>query len=74
MRSLHDFYDSTKNIGCLTLFYLFADCEPTRIKEVMQDKKWINSMAEEIKVIKKNDTWELATLPCGKKAIGVKWM
>ena len=56
MRSLHDFYDSTKNIGCLTLFYLFADCEPTRIKEVMQDKKWINSMDEESKVIKKNDT------------------
>ena len=74
MRSLHDLYDSTEYIDDLTLFYLFVDCEPTRIKEVMQDKKWINSMAEEIKVIKKNDTWELATLPHGKKAIGVKWM
>ena len=56
MRSLHDLYDSMKNIDYLTLFYLFANCEPTRIKEVMQDKKWINSIDEEIKVLKKNDT------------------
>ena len=40
----------------------------------MQDKNWLNSMDEEIKVIKKNDTWELKPLPRGKKAIGVKWM
>ena len=31
-------------------------------------------MDEEIKAIKKNDKWELATLPTGKKIIGVKWV
>ena len=31
-------------------------------------------MDEVIKVIKQNDTWELATLPYGKRAIGVKWV
>ncbi|KAK6160335.1 hypothetical protein DH2020_003716 [Rehmannia glutinosa] len=31
-------------------------------------------MDEEIKSIKKNDTWELAQLPKGHKAIGVKWV
>ena len=31
-------------------------------------------MDEEIKAIKKNDTWELATLPTGKKTPGVKWV
>ena len=56
MRSLQDLYDSMENIDDLMLFYLFADCEPTRIKEVVRDKKWINSMDEEIRVIKKNDT------------------
>ena len=40
----------------------------------MQNKKWINAMDEVIKVIKQNDTWELATLPHGKRAIGVKWV
>ena len=31
-------------------------------------------MDEEIKAIKKNDTWKLASLPKGHKAIGVKWV
>ena len=31
-------------------------------------------MDEEIKVIRKNDTWELKFLPKGKKTIGVKWV
>lgn len=48
MRNLQDFYDSTENIEDLKLFCLFVDCEPTIIKEVVQDKKWINVMDEEI--------------------------
>ena len=31
-------------------------------------------MDEKIKEIKKNDTRELATLPTGKKTIGLKWV
>ncbi|MCI68369.1 copia-type polyprotein, partial [Trifolium medium] len=31
-------------------------------------------MDEEIKAIKKNETCELASLPKGLKAIGVKWV
>ena len=31
-------------------------------------------MDEEIEAIKKNDTWELASIPKGHKAIGVKWV
>ncbi|KAL0438934.1 UNVERIFIED_CONTAM: Retrovirus-related Pol polyprotein from transposon TNT 1-94 [Sesamum latifolium] len=31
-------------------------------------------MEEEIHSIEKNDTWELATLPSGHEAIGVKWV
>ena len=29
---------------------------------------------EEIKAIKKNDKWDLASLPIGNKAINVKWV
>uniref|UniRef100_A0A2N9FJV4 Uncharacterized protein n=1 Tax=Fagus sylvatica TaxID=28930 RepID=A0A2N9FJV4_FAGSY len=71
-RSLQDLYESTENIDDITLFCLFADCEPTGFKEAVQDNKWRNAMDEEIKAIKKNDMWELTTLPHGKKAIGVK--
>lgn len=31
-------------------------------------------MNEEIEAIKRNDTWELTTLPEGHKPIGVKWV
>ena len=40
----------------------------------MQNKKLINVVSEETKATKKNDTWELAILPHGKKVIGVKWV
>ena len=31
-------------------------------------------MDEEIKAIKKNDKWDLASLPIGNKAINGKWV
>ena len=74
MRSLRDLYDSTEITYDVTLFCLFADYEPTGFEEVVQDKKWRNAMDEEIKAIKRNDTWELATFPTEKKTIGVKWV
>ncbi|KAA0051339.1 reverse transcriptase [Cucumis melo var. makuwa] len=43
-------------------------------EEASQNDKWKIAMNEEIKVIKKNDKWELSTLPNGKKAVGVKWV
>ena len=53
---------------------MFADCEPIGFEEATRDKKWRNAMDKEIKAIKKNDTWEFATLPTGKNIIGVKWV
>jgi len=43
-------------------------------EEAVKDKRWRHSMEEEIKSIKKNDTWELTTLPKGHEAIGLKWV
>ncbi|KAH9726094.1 hypothetical protein KPL70_008130 [Citrus sinensis] len=47
---------------------------PVNFQEAALDEKWRIAMAEEIKAIVKNDTWELITLPKGHKAIGVKWV
>ncbi|KAL0451488.1 UNVERIFIED_CONTAM: Copia protein [Sesamum latifolium] len=44
------------------------------LQEAIKEKKWIQAMEEEIHSIEKNDTWELATLPSGHEAIGVKWV
>ncbi|KAH9697084.1 hypothetical protein KPL71_023464 [Citrus sinensis] len=73
-RSLQDLYEVTERHDNLTLFCLFADCEPVNFQEAALDKKWRIAMDEEIKAIVKNDTWELTTLPKGHKAIGVKWV
>ena len=74
MRNLQELYEVTSNQDNLTLFCLFADCEPIGFEEAVQSKKWRVAMDEEIQAIKKNDTWELADLPKGHKAIGVKWV
>ena len=74
MRSLQDLYDSKETTDGVTLFCLFADCEPIGFEEAVRDKKWRDAMNEEIKAIKKNDTQEFATLPTGKKSTGVKWV
>ncbi|KAE8679159.1 Zinc ion binding, putative isoform 1 [Hibiscus syriacus] len=73
-RSLRDLYEVTERQDNLTLFCLFADCEPVSFQEAVQEKKWRDAMDEEIKAIEKNDTWELTSLPKGHKAIGVKWV
>ncbi|KAE8683276.1 TMV resistance protein N-like [Hibiscus syriacus] len=73
-RSLRDLYEVTERQDNLTLFCLFADCEPVSFQEAVQEKKWRDAMDEEIKAIEKNDTWKLTSLPKGHKAIGVKWV
>ena len=36
--------------------------------------RWMGGMVEEMEFWQKNQTWELAQLPEGKKAIGCKWI
>ncbi|GJW57802.1 retrovirus-related pol polyprotein from transposon TNT 1-94 [Tanacetum coccineum] len=68
-RSLQELYEVTDEIPLLCLY---ADYEPIVFEEAMKSKKWRQAMKEEIKLIEKNDTWELTTLLKGQKAIGVK--
>ncbi|GKV31573.1 hypothetical protein SLEP1_g40251 [Rubroshorea leprosula] len=50
------------------------DIEPINFNEAAKDEKWRKAMDEEMNAIKKNDTWELVTLPQGHATIGVKWV
>ncbi|KAK4397872.1 Retrovirus-related Pol polyprotein from transposon RE2 [Sesamum angolense] len=38
------------------------------------DKNWILAMNQELDALERNGTWELTTLPPGKRAIGLKWV
>lgn len=48
--------------------------EPMNAKEALQDSDWINAMQEELMQFEKLGVWKLATLPKGKKTLGMKWV
>jgi hypothetical protein len=56
VRSLQEIYEVTENQNDLTLFCLFAGCEPIGFEEAVQSKRWRDAMNQEIKAIEKNDT------------------
>jgi hypothetical protein len=43
-------------------------------QEAKKYPQWRAAMLEEMSALDKNDTWELSTLPMGKKAVGCKWV
>ena len=63
MRSLVEIYDCNR-----------AVVEPHCYEEASQYEEWNVAMEEELKMIEKNQTWELTKRPFQKKVIGVKWI
>ncbi|KAL0373689.1 UNVERIFIED_CONTAM: Retrovirus-related Pol polyprotein from transposon RE1 [Sesamum radiatum] len=52
----------------------FVMMEPESFEAAAKYEVWVQAMKEEIKMIEKNDTWELAERPKDKEVIGVKWI
>ncbi|KAG8489409.1 hypothetical protein CXB51_017388 [Gossypium anomalum] len=48
--------------------------EPSCYAEAVKEKCWKEAMEAELKMIQKNDTWELVNRPENRKVIGVKWV
>ncbi|KAK4387925.1 Retrovirus-related Pol polyprotein from transposon RE2 [Sesamum angolense] len=48
--------------------------EPENFETAVKHKVWVQAMEEEIKMIDKNNTWELADRPKDKEVIGLKWI
>jgi hypothetical protein len=53
---------------------LMSTGEPCTFAEAEQDAAWQAVMQEEIDSVKRNQTWELADLPQGHRAITLKWV
>ena len=47
---------------------------PTKYEDAIQDPAWIGAMDDEFNSLITNNTWDLVTLPPGRKAIGCKWV
>ena len=56
---------------------LISSGDPLTFQEAMLNEekdRWMGAMVEEMESLHENQTWELAQLPEGKKAIGCKWV
>lgn len=49
-----------------------VECEPKTYKTTAQKKKWQDAMANELKALNDNETWDIVTLPTNKTPIGCK--
>ncbi|KAK4411815.1 Retrovirus-related Pol polyprotein from transposon RE1 [Sesamum angolense] len=48
--------------------------EPSTFSQAQQHAEWREAMNHELTALENNHTWELTTLPEGKRAIGSKWV
>ena len=51
-----------------------AQKDPTSFKQAVTNPGWRQAMDSELTTLDENGTWELTTLPIGKKAIGSHWI
>jgi hypothetical protein len=47
---------------------------PTGVHEALSDPNWSRAIQEEMEALLKNNTWNLVSLPKGKKTVGCKWV
>ncbi|GKD13118.1 putative RNA-directed DNA polymerase [Tanacetum coccineum] len=44
------------------------------MEQALKSEKWKNAIDDEMKALKKNETWDQCALPQGKKAVGCRWI
>ncbi|KAG8478195.1 hypothetical protein CXB51_027990 [Gossypium anomalum] len=74
-----DDYDDAPIRGTRTLADIYERCgmtivEPSCYAEAVKEECWQEAIEAELKMIQKNDTWELVNRPENRKVIGVKWV
>ncbi|KAL2932969.1 Retrovirus-related Pol polyprotein from transposon TNT 1-94 [Bienertia sinuspersici] len=57
-----------------SLSNVMTSFEPSCYSQAKQYPEWVAAMEKELQALEANDTWELTSLPPGKKAIGCKWV
>jgi len=75
-RTLQNIIDTSEEVQDFEysgLCYLAAE-EPNSVGDALREKCWRDAMVTEMESIQANRTWELADLPKGHKAIGLKWV
>ena len=52
----------------------FAGVEPENYEEAIKHDVWKKAMEEEIRIIEKNNTWELVAIPREREVVSLKWI
>jgi hypothetical protein len=75
-RTLQDLNDSTEEVHGFEYsgVCFIATEEPRSVDEALTEECWREAMRSEMESIQSNQTWELAVLPRGHRAIGLKWV
>lgn len=68
--SNHVFSDSHKAF----MAAIMADDVPKSFKEAVKQKVWNDAMFKKVDAFEVTDTWEVSTLPPGKKPLGNMWL
>lgn len=56
------------------LFNITVVQEPSSYQVARSQPQWVKAMEQELAALESNKTWELVSLPTGKRAIGNKWV
>ena len=54
--------------------YLIISLDPKSYHHAQKDLRWQVAMDEEMNSLKKNTTWEIVSLPLGRKLVQCKWV
>lgn len=73
-RQLRDVYNDTEEVELHDELMLMGVDEPVCYSQEIKGKMWEEAMKTEIEAIERNITWNLAELPVGHKAIGLRWV
>ena len=47
---------------------------PTKVEDALQDPHWVEAMVVEMEALQRNGTWNVVSLPQGKRPVGCKWV
>ncbi|XP_073152174.1 uncharacterized protein [Henckelia pumila] len=72
--SLKETSETVGNEESVVAMALTASIEPSSFSEAMKDEKWRHAMNQEIRALEDNSTWDVVSLPPGKRAIHCKWV
>jgi hypothetical protein len=67
-------YDKFSASHSRFLYAVTSTADPTTYLEASKHDHWRAAMSAELHALEQNGTWEMSSLPPGKKAIGSKWV